>query len=406
MKKKKKKKILKITGISLLVLVGILLAIPLLLEGKIGTLIKNKVNQNINATLDFDDADLSLLASFPNAKVSLKGTTLVNAAPFEGDTLFFSEKVALTMGIGELFKGAEDPIAIKSLVIDGAKLHIKIDEQENANYDIAKSDNTATTSSETAGNDFSFDLESYEITDSKVVYDDRSTDMRLVISDIQHSGKGDLSLATSELQTKTDALLSLEMDSINYLDKNKVALDALIGIDINENRYSFLKNEALVNQLPLVFDGFVKVNDDNQEIDISFKTPSSDFKNFLAVIPETYSKSIENVETNGNFEVRGRFEGILDEEHIPKFNIRVNSENASFKYPNLPKSVDNVNIDAEVVNTSGLAEDTFIKIKTLTFQIDEDRFAAQADITDLLGNTKVSAALDGRINLANISKAF
>ncbi|MBC31981.1 MAG: AsmA family protein [Muricauda sp.] len=406
MKKKKKKKILRITGVVFLALVGILLAIPLLLEGKIGTLIKNKVNQNINATLDFNEADLSLLGSFPNAKVSLKGTTLVNKAPFEGDTLFSSEKVALTMGIGELFNSAEDPIAIKSLVIDGAKLHIKIDEQENANYDIAKEDDKATTSSQSGGNDFSFDLELYEITNSKVVYDDRSTDMRLVVSEIRHTGKGDLSLATSELQTKTDALLSLEMDSISYLDKNKVALDALIGIDLNENRYSFLKNEALVNQLPLVFDGFVKVNDDNQEIDISFKTPSSDFKNFLAVIPTAYSKSIGNVETSGNFEVNGRFEGILDEEHIPRFNIKVNSENASFKYPNLPKSVRNVNIDAEVVNASGLADDTFVRVKKLTFQIDDDRFAAQADITDLLGNTKVKAALDGKINLANISKAY
>jgi hypothetical protein len=66
------------------------------------------------------------------------------------------------------------------------------------------------------------------------------------------------------------------------LNKNTISLDALLGIDLKENKYSFLENKALVNQLPLVFDGFVKVNEENQEVDVTFKTPSSDFKNFLA----------------------------------------------------------------------------------------------------------------------------
>ena len=57
---------------------------------------------------------------------------------------------------------------------------------------------------------------------------------------MNHSGSGDLSLEDSKLQTKTDALVSFEMDSTQYLRKNKVALDALIGIDFKESKYSFL----------------------------------------------------------------------------------------------------------------------------------------------------------------------
>ena len=125
-----KKKVLKITGITLLILLAVIIALPLFLQGKIEEIIKTKANDSMNATLDFEEADLSLLRSFPYANVEINKLSLVNKAPFEGDTLFSSEKVALTMGIGELFNSAEDPIAIKSLVIDGAKLHIKIDEQE------------------------------------------------------------------------------------------------------------------------------------------------------------------------------------------------------------------------------------------------------------------------------------
>lgn len=402
-----KKKVLKITGIALLAIIVLLFALPLLLEGKISEIIKNKVNNNINATLDFDDANLSLLKSFPNANVELKNISLVNKAPFVGDTLFVSGLIELKMSIKELFKTAEEPIAIKSLKLDGAKLHVKVDESENANYDIAKEDEgSAQTSAAETSNNFTLALDSYEITNTEIIYDDFTTGMHLVVSEMNHYGNGDLSLETSELKTTTDALVSFEMDSTKYLNQNKLFLDALIGIDLKNSKYSFLENKAQINQLPLVFDGYVQVNEENQEVDITFKTPSSDFKNFLAVIPEAYSKNIEDVRTTGNFEVNGAFKGIVDDEHIPTFNIKLYSDNASFKYPDLPKSVSNVYIDTEINNTTGITEDTYVDIKKLSFAIDQDKFNLNSKITDLLGNTKINAHMDGKVNLGNISQAY
>ncbi|MDF0715743.1 AsmA-like C-terminal region-containing protein [Muricauda sp. 334s03] len=402
-----KKKVLKITGITLLILLAIIIAVPLFLQGKIEEIIKAKVNNSINATLDFEEADLSLLRSFPNANVELTKLSLVNKAPFEGDTLFASSEIELAMSIKELFKSADEPIVIKTLNIDGAKLHIKADAEGNANYDIAKeNESSATAAPEESSSNFTLNMDSYAITNSEIIYEDLGSGMLLDISEMNHSGTGDLSLEKSELKTLTDALVSFEMDSTRYLNKNKINLDALIGIDLTENKYSFLENKAMINQLPLVFDGFVKVNEDNQEVDITFKTPSSDFKNFLAVIPEAYAANIENVETTGNFEVNGEFKGVVDDEHIPAFKIAINSENASFKYPDLPKSVRNVYIDTEINNETGITEDTYVNINRLSFLIDEDKFNLNAKIRELLGNTKINAHMDGRINLANISQAY
>ncbi len=398
-----KKKILKIIGVVLLVFVGIIIATPFLLEAKIGDILKNNVNNNVNATLDFSEAKLSLVRSFPNAKVELKNITLINKEPFEGDTLFASERVDLTMGIGDLFKGAGQAIGIKSLVIDGAKIHVIVNEDEHANYEIANEDgNEELESSE----GFTLNLQSYEITNSEVIYDDKVAKVYLVVSEIAHSGLGDLSVTTSELDTETEALVTFEMNSTNYLNKNKVKLDALIGIDLKEDKYTFLKNKAIVNQLPLIFDGFVKVNEENQEVDINFKTPSSDFKNFLALIPETYAKNIENVETSGECIVEGEFKGLVDDEHIPKFKIDIKSDNASFKYPDLPKTVREIQLDLSVNNLTGISEDTYIDMRKASFMIDQDRFNLTSKITDLMGNSKVNAQIDGILNLANISKAY
>ncbi len=398
-----KKKVLRILGIVVLLIMAVLVAAPFILEAKIGDLIKNNVNSNINATLDFAEADLSLIKSFPNADLRLQDVILVNKGPFEGDTLFAAKDVGLTLGLSELFKGKGEPLGLKSLSVDGAYIHVKVNEDEVANYEIANDDgNEELESSE----GFTLDLQSYEVTNSKVIYNDLAAKVYLVVSEIQHSGTGDLSAITSELETKTDALVTFELDSSNYLNKNKIKLDALIGIDLKTDKYTFLKNEAFVNQLPLVFDGFVKVNEDSQDVEINFKTPSSDFKNFLAVIPEEYSKNIEQVKTTGNFTVEGEFKGVSDEEHIPEFNIRINSDNASFKYPDLPKSVSNVSIDTKVINDTGIAADTYIDIDKLSFNIDSDRFNMVAKLKELMGNTKVNAHVEADMDLANIGKAY
>lgn len=401
-----KKKIFKIIGIILLVFVGLLIAAPFFLKGKIADIIKNKVNNSINATFDFADADLTLFSSFPQATLKLNDISLVNKVPFEGDTLFVSKEVSLNMSIKELFKGANEPINISRLAVDQALLNIKVDKDGNANYDIAKESQDTDNSGEEPSSNFTFSLQSYEISNSIIKYDDRDSGINLEILDMNHSGKGDLSAETSELDTHTSALVSFEMDSTNYLNKNRIQWDALIGIDLNQNKYSFLKNELLLNQLPLVFDGFVKLNDDNQEVDINFKTPSSDFKNFLAVIPEAYSKDIKQVKTSGNFTVEGEFKGIVDEKHIPRFDIKINSDDASFQYPDLPKSVRNIHIDTQILNTTGIVEDTQVDIRKLSFTIDQDKFNVTSKITELMGNPKVSAHVDGRINLANISQAY
>ncbi|MEE9363047.1 MAG: AsmA-like C-terminal region-containing protein [Cellulophaga sp.] len=402
-----KKKIVKSIGVLLFLIIGVLVAAPFLLKNKISEIIKAKVNNNINAEFDFSEADLSLFANFPKAKVTLKNIVLINKAPFAGDTLFASQQVALKMSISELFKGVNEPIKINSLTVDTMLVNIQVDANENANYDIAKKGvATEEEVADTEESNFIFDLDFYAISNGKIIYSDMSTGMRFELNDMQHSGNGEFSTGVSQLDTKTRALVSFEMDSTHYFNRNKIELNALIGIDLEENKYSFLKNNAVINQLPLVFDGFIKLNDDNQEVAINFKTPSSDFKNFLGVIPEVYSKNIEMVKTTGNFSIIGKFNGIVDENHIPKFSIQIDSDNASFKYPDLPKIVKNVRIDIDILNTTGIVEDTYVDIKKLSFMIDEDTFNMVYKITNLLGNTKVDAKINGIMNLANIAKAY
>lgn len=409
------KKILKISIIIIAVIVALLLIAPFLFEGKIIKIVKHTVNENINATFEFEDADISLLRNFPNVSVGIDQLSVINNAPFQGDTLVYADKARLSVPFMQLFNKAGEPYSINSFEIDGAVVNILTDADGNVNYDIAKeSENKRpstpqeqeSVSASQGDQAISFSVERYEITDSKITYYDQPGKMYFELDELNHSGQGDLSTSISELDTQTSTLISFEMDSVNYLDKNPLKLDAVIGVDLDQNKYTFLDNKAIINQLELVFDGFVQVNEDNQQVDINFKTPSTDFKNFLAVIPKQYSKDISNVETAGDFSVIGELSGINDQDHIPTFDISIASDNASFKYPDLPQAVKNINIDARLANQTGILENTFVAINKLNFQIAQDIFSAQAQIKNIMTNPLVDAALEGRINLANLSQAY
>ncbi|QDO93332.1 AsmA family protein [Formosa sediminum] len=402
------KKTLKIVGIVIGLLIIFLIAAPFLFEGKILEIVKSTVNKNIDAEFDFADADISFIRNFPEVSVAVNDMSIVNTGTFAGETLVAAKEANVSVPFMQIFNSADEGYTINSFSIDGAVVNILINEEGLVNYDIAKKDGTEVpvNTSETPTSNVTLSIQKYEITNSQIKYYDEQGKMYFQLNDFNHSGTGDLSAVKSELDTKTSGLISFDMDGTNYFKETPVTLDAKLGVDLAQNIYTFLENKAKVNQLELVFDGSVKLNDNSQDVDITFKTPSSDFKNFLALIPKAYSKEIENVNTTGDFIVQGVLNGTVDETHIPKFNIGITSNNASFKYPDLPQSVSNITIDTKIANDTGLLENTYVNINALTFKIAQDVFSANATIKDIMGNPLVNANLKGRINLGNLSQAY
>jgi hypothetical protein len=208
------------------------------------------------------------------------------------------------------------------------------------------------------------------------------------------------------LVTQSSAKISLDMDKINYMKKVPLTLDAVLGIDLEKSKYTFKENKAQINKLPLEFDGFIQMVEAGQNYDLKFKTPTSSFENFLGLIPSAYSGSIKDVKTTGEFSVIGFAKGLYSETTVPKFNIEIASNNASFQYPNLPKSVKNIVIDTKIINETGILNDTYVNLDKLSFKIDQDVFDAKANIRNITKNPLVDAALKGTINLSNLSKAY
>jgi len=399
------KKILKATGIFLLVLIVALFAAPFLFKDKIKQLVVKTINENVDAKVAFEDVDLSLFKSFPQANVTIDKLSIINKAPFEGDTLLYSGEVNLQMSIKELFKGEGEPMNIESFSSTNAVVNILFDKNGLGNFDIAIKDEKDKKSN-SESKPFAMNIQNYEIKNMRFTYFDERSKVKMVIDSLNHTGKGNFAQSKLDLDTKTTAKVSLDMDKTNYMKNIKLDLTAVLGIDLDKSKYTFLKNEALINQLPLKFNGFIQMVEAGQEYDLTFETPTSSFKNFLGVIPEAYAGNLNTVKTTGDFRVSGFAKGLLSDTTIPKFNLEIASNNASFKYPDLPKSVENIVIDTKIINETGNMNDTYVNLDKLSFRIDKDVFNAKANVRNIMDNPLVDAKLNGTINLSNVSKAY
>lgn len=398
------KKILKITGIVLLLLVGSLFAIPYLFKDQIKAKIADAINKKVDAKVSFADADLSLFKNFPNANVTVDNLVIINKAPFEGDTLLALGELNLKMSVKELFKGKNETINIEGITSKNGLINIIFNKDGLANYDIALKDDK--NKDDSKSDPLALNIQNYKVENFEFRYFDEGSKIKMVIDSLNHEGTGDFAAQKLDLVTQSTAKISLDMDKINYMKNVVLTLDAVLGIDLDKSQYTFKKNKALINQLPLEFDGYIKLVDAGQEYDLLFKTPTSAFTNFLGLIPAAYAASLDNVKTTGDFTVAGFAKGLYSDTTVPKFNVEIASNNASFQYPNLPKSVQNIVIDTKIINETGILNDTYINLNQLSFKIDQDVFNAKANIKNVTQNAIIDALLKGTINLGNVSKAY
>ncbi|MNK50583.1 putative assembly protein [compost metagenome] len=399
------KKVLKISAIVLVVFVAALFAIPFLFKDQIKSKIVEAINESVDAKVSFADADLSLFKNFPNATVGIEKLVIINKAPFEGDTLVSLGELNLKMSVKELFKGKEEPLSIQGISSTNGLINIIFNKDGVGNFDIALKDKKEDTKDE-ASKPLALKIQNYKIENFTFRYIDQGSKIKMVIDSLNHEGTGDFTNSKLDLATKSTAKVSLDMDKINYMKNVKLTLDAILGIDLEKSKYTFKENKALINQLPLEFDGFIQMTEKAQIYDLKFKTPTSSFTNFLGLIPSAYAAGLDGVKTTGDFTVNGFAKGELTDTTVPKFNIAIASNNASFQYPNLPKSVQNIVIDTKIINETGILNDTYVNLDKLSFRIDQDVFNAKANIKNITVNPIIDAALKGTINLANLSKAY
>lgn len=396
------KKILKISGITLAVLFLALLAAPFLFKGKIVNAIKKAANSQLNATLDFDkDISLSLIRSFPKLSVGINKLSIVGKDSFNGDTLVYFPELRLSMDLMSAIRSEE--INIRTVSLTRPRINIEYLPSGRANWDIMKPDTAKPALTDTTGGQFKMALNSLVIEKGHVTYNDRSMGFTTELVDVNHESSGDFTQDNFTLKTHTETpSLTLGYGGIDWLYRIKTNIDADLGMDMKAMKFSFKEAKARLNELDIQSDGFVDLNENDMDMDISFKALQNSFRNFLSLVPGMYSSSFKDVKADGTMAFQGSLKGKMTETTMPATNVALQIGNASFRYPDLQYPADNINLDLKYSNPDGVPDHSVVDISKFSLRLAGEPFSMKMLLKTPVSDPFINANVLGKLDLSKI----
>lgn len=394
--------VLILFGAFVILFLAVAIIVPAVFKDDIKAVIEKEVAKSVNADVVFDDFNLSFFSNFPNITAGLDELGVMNREPFAGEMLFATEKFEVEVNLVDLL--FSDAVQVKGISLIRPVVNIRVLPDGRANWDIALPSEDTTTTEEAS--EFSFGIDHWEIVDGDVSYDDEAMKLKMTLTGLNHSGSGDFTQDIFDLRTETRAdSVTTSFEGIEYLTDKKVEVDATITISEDYTRYTFKDNTTRVNDFAMQADGWLKLNENDMEMDLAFSSPENTFKSILSLVPGIYTESFNDLRTEGELSFNGFARGTYSEQQLPAFNLVLLVKDAMFQYPDLPTAVDNINLDLLVDNKDGKMENTVVDLRKLHLDFGTNPVDARARITRLYP-TDVDATLAAKLNLAELNRMF
>ena len=413
------KKVLKITGRIVAILLVVMVSIPFLFSGKIEMLVKKEANKMLNAEFDFTSLDISLFKNFPKASLTLKDFWVKGINEFENDTLASAKELTATVNIMSLFK--DSGYEIDQIQLSKAKLKAVVLQNGIENWNILKEEEHEDEIKEehedeikdeiediTEEGDFSLKIKKIGISDLSLIYDNKKDNQYAQINNLDLDIKGDLSSKHTALMIdgKTPSL-TFRSGGIPLINGLKIQAKINLDADLGNQVFTFNQNEIQINAIKTNLDGWVAMKEnDAMEMDLKLNTSDVGFKEVLSLIPAIYATNFKDIKTDGTASLTAFAKGIMNEDNLPAFDVTLDVKNAMFRYPTLPSGVDQIAIHANVSNPGGSADQTIIKLSPFTFRLANNPFRIDGTIATPMSDPRFNIKANGMLDLGKIKEVY
>ena len=290
----------------------------------------------------------------------------------------------------------------------------KVNAEGKANWDIMvpsdttemKTEETPVETKEEPGSETAIAFNNIEVRNLMLNYQDEQAQTFARIDAVNMALQGNL----SETNTILNVLLKLKNIYLRqgksvWVNNTDFNWQAEIGANLKELQFDIKKNDMSLNDLKLDLTGNIDIDDDKYTMDLNLNAPDTKFESLLALIPKDFQKEIEGVKTSGEFQLSLSAKGEYYENHLPAFDLRFNILNANLKYPDLPESVEKINLKLAVTNPGGTIAQTKADLSTLTFTVANNPFSMNLLVVNPDDPT-LKGGMKGVINFESLKKAL
>jgi hypothetical protein len=394
------KKILLSILVFLLIVIGSLFVIPIFFKEKLIKIAKTEINKSINAKVDFKDVNVSLFKSFPKLHFGLNDFKIIGVGKFKDIPLAEIKEFAAGIDLMKYLK--DQKIEINSIYIYNPNINAFILGDSSANFDIIK----PSAEQDKESKPFSLDLQKLVIEDGNISFADSTSKLIAKIRGLELKGSGNFGSDQFKAVTdlKTDSVF-VASNGVAFLRNSAISVDATTDVDLTKKLYSFLETTIGINKMKLDLDGDIQQMESGTNLDLKFKTNDNDLKSFLSLLPSSIVKDMKDIETDGNFSLDGFIKGLLTETKIPGFDINLLVKNGRVKYKGLPKSIENLSIDLNAKNMSGIVDATTINLKNLKADLGGNPISAKGTVAGLT-RMNINGNVNAKLDLADVQSFY
>jgi hypothetical protein len=410
------KKVIIIIGSVLSIFVILLIVIPQIFKDEIKDEILRNVNRNADLEISIDDYDLSLISNFPKFTFYFEGMRIYDANKNE---LISIEEVSAVIDSKDLIVNRSislntisiiKPIINYTLTNDSLATTQEKPNQIKSEQELVMETSEPITEEKLKNqkNTISLNISNYKIVEAYINIKDENNNEFIKIVNLNHSGYGTFQDDILSLNTHSSIdSISVSQGKSSLLKNAHLKGELDLDLDFKNKIYTLKDNSLNINKIELNWVGVIKEIGNDINIDLRFDTPHTDFKDLLVMIPDDYKKDFENIKTKGNFKIEGNILGIYNDETMPEFNLKSSITNAYIKYPDLPESVDDINLTMNINKPQGNDFDKVtIDIPNASVKIADNKIDASMSAYNLVTDPHLQAKISANLDLSKLRNAI
>ena len=441
-------KALKITGIVLASLVGVVLIVAgiasalITSSGWLTKQVKKYAPEFVTCQTELGKADLTLFKTFPNVGIDIENVALIN--PMVGsasDTLANINDLTMVLDLKKLLK--EKEIVIRKCILEDAFVNLYTDSIGNNNFDVFKTKEDNDTIKTTF--DYLVDIEAVKLKNTDLIFTDDRNAMTAQSQGLNLDLQGkmqdkdidaDLSLNAEDLTLKVKAvqlaLKTLDLgfngkvaqyDQIDgtlklttpdicfnlnepYLEHDTLRLDLPVLFSLKDMKGHLDKAKIGLNRYQFDVNGNVAIAENNDvNLDLALNTNTLVVEDVLTYLPEKVQQKLSGIEYTGkatlsDVEVKGTFNDSL----MPLIKAKVLTDNLKVNVKQLPYPFTEVNLDGDL-DLDLNSDANSLTVNSVSAKFNRSSFTADGVVDDLLGDIGLKLKVKGDVPLTDI-KSF
>ena len=440
------KKALKITGITLASLIGLVLIVVgiavamVTSSGRLTQMVKHYAPQFVNCEMELDRANLTLFKTFPHVGVDIEHVALIN--PMEGspsDTLANIDDLTVVVDIKKLLK--EKKIEVSKCILEKAFVNIYTNPEGNSNLNVFNTKDDADTTN--VPFDYLVDLEEIKLENSTLFYINDFSHLSIQVKgfDLNLNGKFQDNEINAKLNMKVDDFhlmnyampfalknvnigfnggvkqldqiegvvtvckpdiqLNPNAPSLNY-DTLSISLPVLFSLKNLSGHYE--KGEARFKDYCLYLDGDVEIAENgNLVFDFGVKSNTVAFESVLSYLPEELQKKLY---PNGSQDMMDlavdNAKVIINSSRIPHVLINIQANDLAVNVSSLPYPILDLNADVLLANDLTRETSNSLEVNNLIANLYHSHLEANGIVDDLSGGILLKLNAKGDVPFSDV----